>query len=124
MNAQTMAKRAYANTSTTIRSPRAIEYEAIARITHDLKTAAEAKSENFGAFADAVHRNNQLWTMLAANVVDADNELPAQLRAQLFYLAEFSRRHAAQALAGSSSVAPLLEINTAVLKGLREGKGM
>jgi len=124
MNAQTMAKTAYTATAKTVKSPRAVEYEVIARITHELKATAEKKTKNFAAFAEAVHRNNQLWTTLAANVADENNELPTEVRAQLFYLSEFSRRHAAQALAGRASVAPLLEINTAVLKGLRQGKGM
>ena len=124
MNAQSMAQKAYSASNQTVRSPRAVEYEVIARITHDLKSAAAGKSKNYPQFAEAVHRNNQLWTTLASNVAAADNELPADVRAQIFYLGEFSQRHAAQVLAGKSDVGPLLEINTAVLRGLRQGKGM
>ena len=124
MNAQTMAKKAYSSTAETVRSPRAVEYEVIARVTHELKAAAADKKSNYARFASALHKNNQLWSTIAASVADSENELPANVRAQLFYLSEFSRRHAAQALAGASSVVPLLEINTAILKGLRQGKGM
>jgi flagellar protein FlaF len=45
--------------------------------------------------------------------------LPSQLRAQLFWLAEFTETHSRKVLAGQATVAPLLEVNTAVLRGLR-----
>lgn len=124
MSANTLAKTAYASSTETVRSPRAVEYEIIAQVTHNLKSAAEDKSHNYSRFAEAIHRNNQLWTVLAASVVDPDNELPKDVRAQLFYLSEFTRRQAAQALAGKANILPLLQINTAILRGLRQGKGM
>ena len=120
MNAHALAQKAYAATNSSIKTPRAIEYEAIARVTHDLKKSAAHKKKNFPKFAEAVYRNNQLWTTLAANVVDDANELPPQIRAQIFYLSEFTKRHAAQVLAGTASVGPLLEINAAILRGLRQ----
>lgn len=124
MNAQTLAKTAYASATGTVRSSRAVEYEVIARTTHELKQAAETKKTDFSRFAEALHKNNRLWSTLAANVADSQNALPPDLRAQIFYLAEFTQRHAAQTLAGQGSVAPLLEINTAILRGLRQGRGM
>lgn len=119
MNAQALARNAYAATTKTIKTPRAMEYEVIAKITHELKNAAVDQKANFPKLSEALHRNNQLWTTLAANVADKDNELPSQLRAQIFYLAEFSKRHSAQVFAGAAGVGPLLEINTAILRGLR-----
>ena len=41
------------------------------------------------------------------------------LRAQLISLAEFVRRHSLAVLGGRASVAPLIDINTAIMKGLR-----
>ncbi|MGX9355976.1 flagellar biosynthesis regulator FlaF [Roseobacteraceae bacterium S113] len=120
MNAHALAQRAYVSTTPAVKTPRAIEYEVIARITHELKNAAARKKADFPGFVEAIHRNNQLWTTLAANVADDANELPTQLRAQIFYLAEFSKRHAAQVLGGTAGVAPLLEVNTAILRGLRQ----
>ena len=76
MNALNLAKKAYSATSQTVRSPREIEYEVIARVTHALKASAEKKSTNYTRFAEAVHKNNQLWTTLATNVAGSDNELP------------------------------------------------
>ena len=41
------------------------------------------------------------------------------LRAQLVSLAEFVRRHSLAVLGGRASIAPLIDINTAIMKGLR-----
>jgi len=120
MYGQAMAEGAYNATKRTVRSNRETEYELIAQITHELKHASQQKNSNFPLFAAAIHKNNQLWSTLASNVAESTNQLPSSLRAQIFYLSEFSHRHAAQALAGKSGVAPLLEINTAILRGLRQ----
>ncbi|WP_425040038.1 flagellar biosynthesis regulator FlaF [Primorskyibacter sp. S187A] len=119
MNAHALAQRAYASPTTATKTPRAVEYDVVARVTHELRSAEISKKENFARLAEAIHRNNRLWTTLAANVADESNELPNQVRAQIFYLAEFSKRHAAQVLAGVADIRPLLEINTAILRGLR-----
>ena len=121
MNAISMAQRAYAPNSTSIRTPRGTEYEVVARITHKLKAAAENLPANFPKLAMALHENRSLWTILAADVVDQKNELPKELRARIFYLAEFTRQHTSKVLANEASVAPLLEINTAILRGLKQG---
>ena len=47
------------------------------------------------------------------------NRLPLQLRASLLSLAEFVRRHSLAVLGGRASVAPLIDINTSIMKGLR-----
>ena len=73
------------------------------------------------AMAEALHDNLRLWTLLAADVAGEENELPAQLRARIFYLAEFTRAHSAKLLSGEAERRPLIDINTAVMKGLRAG---
>ena len=47
------------------------------------------------------------------------NALPVPLRAQLVSLAKFVRRHSLAVLGGRASIAPLVDINTAIMKGLR-----
>ena len=120
MNALNMAKTAYATSQTTISTPRGIEYEAFARVTHRLKSAAEAGRSGFGQLAQAVHRNRQLWTMLAADVAEHDNGLPQELRARIFYLAEFTNQHSRAVLKDPAEAAVLVEINTAIMRGLRQ----
>ncbi|SDN79860.1 flagellar protein FlaF [Lutimaribacter pacificus] len=119
MNSQRQAQRAYQSTQTPIRTPRSTEYEAFARITHRLASTARQGKAGFAALADALHENRRLWTVLAAAVADDENALPHDLRARLFYLAEFTDTHSRKVLRGQATVAPLIEVNTAVMRGLK-----
>ncbi len=123
MTPQAYAQTAYAQTAAPTRTPRDTEYEAISKITHRLKTAATRKSQDFGGFVRALHDNRRLWSVLASGVSDSDNGLPNELRARIFYLAEFTEQHSSQVLGNKASIEPLLEINMAVLRGLRQIRG-
>ncbi|MGC9418332.1 MAG: flagellar biosynthesis regulator FlaF [Rhodovulum sp.] len=119
MNTLHMAQKAYsAPNQAQTRTPRATEYAAFARITARLKAAQGTGRRNYPALAAAIHENRRLWTMLAADVADKDNALPQQLRAQIFYLFEFTNHHSREVLNGKADLAPLVEINTAVMRGL------
>ena len=123
MTAHSMAMRAYAQFGSPTKTDRQAEYDTIARVTHELKNAAKDAAANFPRLAAALHKNNQLWTLLAADVSDAQNGLPKDLRARILYLAEFTKRHSAQVLGKTADAAPLIEINTAILRGLNNKKG-
>ncbi|WP_457647684.1 flagellar biosynthesis regulator FlaF [Profundibacter sp.] len=122
MNAFNMAKTAYANSSAPTRTPRSTEYDAFAQITHRLKSAS--KTDNFSALAAALHENNKLWTLLAADVSDKDNALPESLRGRIFYLFEFTAQHSRKVLRKEASVDVLVDINTAIMRGLRSKEGV
>lgn len=107
---------AYAATATTVRTPRGTEYEAIARITSSLKAGASAP---FSRLVQALHDNRKLWTLLAADVSDDQNALPSEVRAQVFYLAEFVSQHTSKVLQQAGSVDVLIDINSAILRGLK-----
>ena len=119
MNTQTIAKRAYAETAATTRTPSSVEYELLAKVTHRMKTAAEAGPLAFPKLVEALSDNQRLWTAFAVDVADADNGLPPELRARLFYLAEFVRVHTSKVLNKKARLGPLLEVNAAILRGLR-----
>ena len=116
MNATDMAQRAYAPTAAPTRSDRSIEYQVIARITFRMKSAIEA--DNRVKLIEALHENRKLWRTLALDVADVDNMLPTDLRARIFYLAEFTDQHTSEVLTNKVSPVPLLEINMAILRGL------
>lgn len=119
MNALAQARSAYSSASAPTRTPKSIEYEAVARITARLQSAATRENDSFPALVAALHDNSRLWSLFAVNVADKDNALPNELRARLFYLAEFTQAHTNKVLARKASVAPLLEVNAAILRGLR-----
>jgi flagellar protein FlaF len=119
LNAHNLARQAYAAPDQPIRTPRGIEFEIFARVTHRLKTLPELGRSTFPALAKALHDNRKLWNLLAADVSDEANGLPKLLRAQIFYLAEFTSQHTSKVLAGEATVETLVDINTTVMRGLR-----
>ena len=118
MNAFNMAQRAYAPTTAPTRSERSIEYDVIARITSRLKNAI-TKNE-YPKLIEALHENNALWRALSIDVADADNALPKSLRARIFYLAEFTDTQTKKVIRKNDSAVPLLEVNMAILRGLKQ----
>lgn len=120
MNARNLAMRAYSGNAAPTRAPRGAEYEVIARITHRMKNAAMQGQMGFAALVDALQENRKLWKTLAIDVADSENALPKDVRARVFYLAKFTNEHTSQVLQKQATVAPLLEINTAILRGLRQ----
>jgi flagellar protein FlaF len=121
VNALSQAQRAYSAASTPTRTPRGTEYEAVAQITHRIRSADARGAEGFSDLAAALHENRKLWNIFAIDVAEPSNPLPKELKARLFYLAEFTNHHTGKVLARTDSVEPLLEVNTAILRGLRNG---
>ena len=119
MNAYSRAQRAYSAASAPTRTHRGTEYEAVARITHRMQSAAEKGPAGFVALVEALHDNKKLWNIFAIDVADANNTLPNDLKARIFYLAEFTHHHTSRVLAREVSVRALLDINKSVLRGLR-----
>lgn len=116
-----MARATYAGSASAARTPRDIEHEAFAAATRKLNAAASAVETDFPALAAALHDNLRLWTLIAADVAEPTNGLPAALRGRLFYLAEFARQHTPKVLAGAADPRVLIDINVAVMRGLRGG---
>lgn len=122
MIAQSSAARAaYTRPEAPGRSPRALEYELLARATKALSTA-RADGASHAQVLAALNENQRLWSTLAADVAEPENGLPQQLRAQLFYLYEFTTLHSRAVRDKKASVEVLIDINTAVMRGLR-GQG-
>ena len=113
------AQSGYRAAAAPIRTERGTEYVVFAQVTHGLKALDETDKSNFTVLAHAVLENQRLWGTLAEDLLQDGNTLPVALRAQLVSLAEFVRRHSLAILGGRASVAPLIEINTAIMKGLR-----
>lgn len=119
MTPHSLAQTAYAANKTPIRTARGTEYDAFAQITHRLRTAEARGRSGFSDLASALHANRRLWTMLAADVAEDGNALPQNLRAQIFYLAEFTTQHSRKVLRGDDTAGALIDINTAIMRGLR-----
>lgn len=117
MNVSEQARKAYAPTQFPVRTPRSIEAQLVGKITAKMRRVA-ANPKDFTGLAEAIHENRQMWDTLAVNVVDDDNALPQLLRAQIFYLAEFTSQQSRLVLKGEGSIDALIDINTSILRGL------
>ncbi len=116
MNATQLAQTAYAPASPVSQGPRDVEYKAFARVTAALRAARGGPVKNM---AQALHDNVRLWSTLAADVASPQNALPAPLKAQIINLAAFASVHAGRVLSGSEDVEALIDVNTAIMRGLR-----
>lgn len=114
---------AYARRETPARSLRSVEYDLIAQVTQRLRAAWGDREKDFPGLVRAVADNQKLWTVLASDVALPGNTLPAELRARLFYLYEFTANHSRAVLENAASAEVLVEINTAVMRGLRGDRG-
>ncbi len=120
MNVVERAKEGYGRSAAPVKSLRATEYEAIARISHRLRASALKQKTDFPEFVEALAENNKLWSTLAIDVAHKDNGLPQDLRARLFWLAEFTGHETRRILKNEGDVGILIEVNAAVLQGLRQ----
>lgn len=120
MNAMNLAQKAYSSATAPIRTPKGVEYEAFARITSRMSAAAKKGNDGFNDLAVALQQNSRLWTILAVDVVDDRNGLPESLRAQILSLAQFTMTHTGKILQGTESADALIDINTSIMRGLRQ----
>ena len=122
-SAQYAARSAYSRPDVPSRTPRMVEYDLIARMTQRLTSSWAKRRSDFPAFALALTDNQRMWSTLAADVAEPENGLPAPLRAQLFYLYRFTVEHSRTVLDDKGSIDVLIDINTAVMRGLRGESG-
>lgn len=116
------ARSVYARPEAPQKTPRSLEYELLARITQRLTKAWASRDASYPELIAALDENLRLWSTLASDVATPGNTLPAKLRAQLFYLYEFTNQHSRAIREDKAAVTVLVDINTAVMRGLR-GQG-
>ena len=118
MNVIEQARQAYAPQTSPVADGRTAEHRLFTQVTARLRQASLRRDADFAGFAAALHENRLLWNHMAAMVAEEENGLAPDLRARLFYLAEFTTYHSRKALQDGASADPLIEINTAVMRGL------
>jgi len=120
VNAVHLARTAYRPSHTATRAPRSVEYEAFVRVTRRIRDAAASEAPDRRArLFEALAENQRLWTGIAESVADERNELPDDLRARLFYLAEFTLQHTAKVFRREVEPDVLTDINASVMRGLK-----
>jgi flagellar protein FlaF len=115
---QALAVKAYGEVRQRTVGDKEIEYALFRQITDALEAVAESTDFAPAAWADALNRNQQLWTILAADLLSPGNALPDDLKRSLLYLSEFVRRTSLNVLAGQDGLHDLIEVNRTVMAGL------
>ena len=121
MNGFMAAEVAYNKEASLLQAPRQAEYAIFAKITHRLSATEKQNSEAFTDYVYALHQNRKLWSAIARDVADGENQLPPSLRAQIFYLAEFTHLYTSKILSENAAVQPLIDVNIAIMRGLKGG---
>ncbi len=125
MSAYSAMQSGYLGVTRSTGTPREIEFQLFSQITGRLNKANEPDA-SFAELVEAVTDNLTLWRTIALDVADQDNDLPEMLRAQLFYLYEFTSAHTRKVLQREVDATALIDVNTTIMRGLKPkqpGKG-
>ena len=110
---------AYAQTQKSSMSSREIEAMAFTKAALMLDEAAQSL-DDYDSYASALKFNQLLWTIIQADIVDKENQLPPQIKANILSLSIFVDRQTIKALAETKKehVDVLIGINKNLAEGL------
>jgi flagellar biosynthesis activator protein FlaF len=115
---QNLAYKAYGQVQQRTASDKGIEHALFVQITEALEEANRSDAGNTVAKADAIYRNQQLWTLLAADLLSPGNSLPLELKSSLLQLSKFVQKSSLQILSGEGDIADLIDVNKPIIAGL------
>jgi flagellar biosynthesis activator protein FlaF len=115
---QALAHKAYGEVTQRTAGDKEIEYTLFLQITEALKDILDPDTRSVADWADALSRNQQLWAIIAADLMHPGNGLADELKRRLFILSEFVRRTSLKAFAGEEVISDLIEVNRTVMAGL------
>lgn len=116
----------YAETQNNSSNPRQTEARALLEAARKLSDAKDAKNEdgsiNKESFEGALRFNWKLWTILQADMMDEDNPLPNELKANLLNLSGFIDKRTVSSLSdlkpNTQKLDILISINRNIAAGL------
>ncbi|WOR14489.1 flagellar biosynthesis regulator FlaF [Hyphomonas sp. FCG-A18] len=114
-----LARQAYGQVQHRTAGPKEIEHAVFEQITEALQDVAKTEAPVPNVYADAVSRNMELWTILAADLMSDANALPLETKQGLLGLSEFVRRTSMTLLTEGGDVTDLIDVNIAIMRGLR-----
>jgi flagellar biosynthesis activator protein FlaF len=118
---------AYKRTISDTEAPRQIERRVLVQATADLERflkfdATERRIDKLqilaGGLRDAIWKNEQVWLTFKHDPAEKENSLPPDLRATLISLAIWVENHSALVMMGAEEIAPLININRSIIRGL------
>ena len=113
-----MSLRAYQQANARTERPRESEYRLFGQVTRALIEASKAPATDLRTRIDAIDWNRRLWSTLANDCCQPQNQLPPALRAQIVSLKSWVRRYSSSVMRGEEPFDPLIEINRIMMQGL------
>ena len=121
---QALAFKAYGEVTRRTAGEKEIEYALFLQITEALENVLDPETRSLSEWADALNRNQQLWIIIATDLLLPGNALPDELKRSLFFLSDFVRQTSLKVLSGDDGIPDLIEVNKTVMAGLvRETSG-
>jgi len=112
-----MSLKAYQKTQSATENPRDTEFRLFGAVTGALLDAS-SEPRHSPRLVEAIDWNRRLWTTLAADCSDDNNQLPVQVRAQIISLSIWVGKYSSQVIRAGASLNPLIEINRTIMQGL------
>lgn len=114
------AQQTYKVAQRELTSSKEIELKVFASVTSALSKANKSAPGGIAQLAEALIENAKLWNIVFIDLVNPENTLPLPLKESLISLAEFTQKHTLLALGGNADHQVLIDINTSVIRGLRD----
>lgn len=115
---QALAFKAYGEVTQRTAGDKELEYALFRQITAALESVQDPQTRSFPEWVDALSRNQQLWSLIANDLLHPGNGLPDHLKRSLIVLSEFVRQSSIKALGGEELISDLIEVNRTVMAGL------
>lgn len=113
-----IAHNAYGAIQKETMNPRSVEYRVFLQITSRLEMAQQTNNPKSIDYISALGDNQLLWNALGADVASSGNQLPKELKAQIFYLSEFMTHHTNLVRKGEATLQAIIDINKMIMEGL------
>lgn len=121
---QALAHKAYGEVTQRTAGDKEIEYALFRQITSALESVTNPETRVLSEWADAINRNQQLWTIITTDLLHPGNGLPDHLKHSMLLLSEFVRQSSLRVLAGEELIPDLVEVNKTVMAGLVRQSGL
>ena len=113
-----MSLRAYQQATARAERPRESEYRLFGQVTRALIEASRSAAGDLQTRIDAIDWNRRLWSALANDCAQPENQLPMQLRAQIISLSSWVRRYSSSVMRGEEPFDALIDVNRIMMQGL------
>lgn len=114
-----MSLQAYTAATSRAENPREMEYRLFGQVTRALMHAATVDRKDVQTRIKALDWNRRLWSTLATDCADPNNDLPMDLRAQIISISLFVDRHTSAIMRAGEDFEPLIDINRSIMQGLQ-----